>query len=61
MIYHVVLPTAPFATRMIVMIYIVFKVWLDCNLNFEFKSAVKLVRDVEMSKDDDENDGLQKH
>jgi hypothetical protein len=61
MIYHVVLPTVPFATRMTVIIYIVLKLWLDCNLNFEFKSAVKLVRDVEMSKEDDENDGLQKH
>jgi hypothetical protein len=46
---------------MTVIIYIVLKLWLDCNLNFEFKSAVKLVRDVEMSKEDDENDGLQKH
>ena len=30
-------------------------------MNFDFKSAVKLVRDVEMSKVYDENDGLQKH
>ena len=61
MIFLVVLPTAHFVTRMTVIIQILIKLCLDCNLNFEFKSAVKQVRDVEMSKEDDENDGLQKH
>jgi len=61
MIFLVVSPTAHFVTRMTVIFQIVNKIYTDCNLNFEFKSAQKQVIDVEMSKEDDENDGLQKH
>jgi len=58
-IFHAVLPTALFVIRMTVRPDKI--KFIDCNLNFEFKSAAKIARDVEMRKVDDEDDGLQKH